>query len=407
MRRLAVVFSGVSGVVRLCAGFIANKVVAVVLGPVGLGQFGNIQIVITFLNAIANGGISPAVVCEASHREVEAPFSEAEQRVFSFFTFIFPMGLTFLLGLLVLFGRISWFRPIYLLPLVLFLFFTSFTQTVQSAALGKGRSFLVALLSTLQAILLVPFIILLVRPYRITGFIWAQVCSVAVLGLPLLYFTRRSRVIGFRWFPHAIAELSPYSRYFVIVLGPALLSTLSGLILREVIKRRLSPVHLGLWQSMSRLSDAYQGILIVILAQSVIPVLLRKTTAERKILVQRFDRFIVLLALPCMVLSRFLSEPLLNLLYSTKFVGIAPQIPFEVAGDLVKTLSILRVQLLIYRGMINSVIKLELLNSILFPLMVFFSIHLFGFSMLGGVYLVQNVLTLLVAKKMAKPLVNE
>lgn len=404
MRRLAVVLSGVSGVVRLCSGFIANKILAVLLGPVGFGQLGNVQVMISFLNAIANGGVSPAIVKEASLCEIEVPFTDGQQRIFSFFTFLFPLGLTILLVLLVLSRILPWLRPIYLVPLAAFLLFSSLTQTVQSAALGKGGAISVALLSTLQAFMLVPLVLLLVPSFQITGFIWAQACSVVVLGVPLLYLTRKSQVFGPRLLPCSLLELFPYFRYFLIVLGPALISTVSALLLREGISRWLSPVHLGLWQSMFRLSDAYQGILIVILVQSVIPVLLRKTGAERKRLVQRFDRFVLLLMLPCVLVSHFLSGPLLTLLYSTKFLGVASQIPFEVAGDFVKTMSVMRIQLLIFNARSASVIKLELLNSLLFPIVVFLSVKFFGFFMLGGAYLFQNAVTLLATRRMVKPL---
>jgi PST family polysaccharide transporter len=400
MRRLAVILSGVSGAVRLCAGFLGNKILAVLLGPAGFGQFGNVQVLISFLNAIANGGISPAIVNESSRCEIGVPFSGAQQRIFSFFTFLFPLGLVVLLGLLALSRFLPWLRPIYLLPLAAFLLLTSLAQTAQSAALGKGRAIPVALLSTLQAVMLLPFVLLLVRPFHITGFIWAQACAMAVLGLPLLYLTRKSQVLGARWLPNSFGELFPYFNFFIVVLGPALISTVSALVLREGISRWLSPVHLGLWQSMFRLSDAYQGILIVILTQSVIPVLLRKSGSERKRLVQRFDRFVLLLILPCMLVSRLLSGPLLTILYSTKFLGVASQIPLEVAGDFIKTMSVIRIQLLIYNGRSSSVIKLELLNSLLFPVTVFLSIKFFGFSMLGGAYL-------MFTRKLVKPLLVE
>lgn len=329
---------------RMGANLVIVKMIAVTLGPVGMGLLGNFMSLTTIVSIFAGGGIATAIT------KYVAEYRLRPRRLIEFigsaFAFGFLFSAIFFLGMLIfsrqislaLFGNesYSWLMPmIGVAQLVCF-----FGTAVISVANGHNRQDVFAVITLVGYLLSIPVSFALILFCGISGAAIALLVVASSAGLPAIYFLRRSRMAKFIRLRLNIDDARRLLRFSFMALVSASLFPLAEIYIRSLIIDLLGHGDAGIWQAMTRLSGAYLGLFTLYLSTSYMPKL---SALSDRILISRtvilslikigvlFSGFSVLLY--------FLKNHVVTILYSAEFLGVTGLIFWYLLGDLFRIIS--------------------------------------------------------------------
>jgi O-antigen/teichoic acid export membrane protein len=353
MRELLKAYSktGLGSLASLCLGAVATKVIAVVLGPSGIGLFSLLRQ--TQQTAVAVGSINgqTALVQGLASRDGE---QQGDFLVTVFWILMAACGIT--CAAFVLFPRevahwvtgqhdeatVAVFRWL-ALP-VLLAVVGSFLAGVLNAHRAIGRLALVQVASAMtMALVAYPFS-RLVRSGNPVGFIWLLSASAgAALLLALTYASRE------RWLSPLIDGLrrrfkADSARHFlsmgITMFITGLVGTGTQLVVRSLVNRRFGLPGAGVFDVAWTLSMMYVTLVLGSFGTYYLPTLSRTSgTAARAALIQSVLRFSIFLMVPLVVSVVVLKPLVVSVLYSDEFAPSLSIIRWMLIGDYFKAIS--------------------------------------------------------------------
>jgi PST family polysaccharide transporter/antigen flippase len=356
---------------RMLVSLVIIKMIAVVLGPPGLGAIGNLLSVLSVVMVFAGGGIATGIA------KYVAQYHKRPRRVLRLLETAFAIG--FSVSGLILAISILAAQPIavalfdtaslwWLSPMLGVAHFACFLGASTIAiANGQHRSDLFAAISISAYLGCIPAAFVLIRLFGFTGAAMALMLMAGCTALPSLWLLLRApirRVMRLRFHRPETGQLL---RFSAMTLSSALTFPIAEILVRAAIIDELGLAQTGLWQASIRLSGAIMGFLTVYLATSYMP---RLSALENPSVAFSFVRrtmmrigLIFLLIALVLYAARKLVIPLL---FSTAFAPLEPLLGWQLAGDLFRVSAYVIGFLVIARARLSLHIGAELLQYMLY-----------------------------------------
>jgi len=384
---------GGASVINILIGLFKIKVVAVLLGPAGIGLIGLLQNVMSMASNVASMGIGTVgtrQIAEANAEDNQQAITVARRALFWG-----TMVLAVLGGLLVWIFReplainllndeskstwVGWLA----IGVVL-----SVASGSQSALLnGMRRIVDLAKLRIYSALFATILGIAAVWVWQEQGLLFFVISvPMATFMLGHLYVSKLPKVI---MEPAPLSELKKQWKallklgFAFMVAGLAV--TLGQLAVRTLVQNRLGSVDLGLFQAAWSISMTYIGFVLAAMSADYYPrltgVIKDKTATTR--LVNEQTEIALLLAGPVFLAMLTLAPWVLTLLYSSEFVPAAQILRWQILGDVLKVISWPLGFVIVAAGASKTFLLFESIVMLIFYTFTWLGIDYFGIEATG------------------------
>ena len=324
---------------RMIANLVIVKMIAVLIGPAGMGVLGHFMSLSTMVSVFAGGGIGNGIT------KYVAEYRTDPRRMLRFIGASAVYGLIF--SALVFIASVAAAQPVsralfgdtryaWLLPCLGGAHLLCFIGTaVISIVNGQQRADLFAIITITGYLGSLPIAYLLIAYFGLEGAALALLFVISCTGLPALWLVARSRLTRLIRLTIDAADAMRLARFTLMLLASATLFPLAEILIRNRIIDALGQEAAGLWQAMARLSGAYLGFFTVFLATNYMPRL--SALDDRRSIVQEVSRNLLIVGL---VFAGFASvlyplrELVIRLLFSAAFDGMSPLFGWQLLGDL-------------------------------------------------------------------------
>jgi PST family polysaccharide transporter len=380
-------FTSISTLVKMLAGFISVKVVAVIIGPAGialLGQLNNFSVIVM---SIATGGISTGVTKYISQYKDDADITKkyigTAVKITLFFSFLCGLFLVFgasLLSSMILLD--SKYSFVFILFGVTLVFYSC--NTLLLAIINGYKQFnLYVKISIVSSIIGLLLSLILVFPFGVNGaFINAVTSQSFVFVLAFIMAKRANLVcISFAnlWSKFDKINAIQYFRFSLMTLVSAFTVPVSQMVIRSFMIKQFSIQAAGYWEGINRLSNMYLMIITSSFGVYYLPKL--SETFDLNML-KREIKTAYKVIIPCLLIGltgiyfgRFI---LIRLLFSSEFFEMSGLFFWQIIGDFLKISSWLIAYLMHAKAMTKLFILTEIGFSAFYVGLAFFFGNLFG-----------------------------
>ncbi len=395
-------FSAVITLVRISAGFLVGKIVAVITGAAGValvGQFTNfISIVVNF----ATGSISNGVV------KYTAEYNTDEARLRSLFSTAFRISIycAALTGiLLLLFSKyiafvlfrdytlsyiIRWFGGT-----VIFYAFNTLLLAILNGRQQLRQYTIVNTVGSLTALLVTAW---LVYSYQLDGALLALVVSQA-----FVFFLTAALIIRNPWFSWRffngrfdVAMARKLGHYSLMAVVSILTVPVAQILVRNLVVSNLGIDSAGYWQGMMRVSDGYLLIVTTALATYYLPKLSSlKSDLELKTEIFNGFKLILPAVIAGCVVIYFCRYFIIQVLYTADFVPMESLFKWQLIGDVFKIAAFLFGYIMVAKSMTRYYIITEIIFNAGYVILTYFFIQYFKLQGTTIAFMVNYFLCLL------------
>lgn len=351
------VWNGFAMVIKLIASLLANKVVAVWLGPNGLALYGQFQSIMTLVNGLASSpGQAGVIRMTASH--LEQPEQLALYWAAAFRAVLVSSCIMSVLGVLS-----SWWIANNLLldsslmyALICFFLcvpFAAFTTLMMSCANGMSEIKDYVIASLISALCVNFSVIVGVLGDGINGVIWAVgLAQVCVLGFTIKFFHQKEW-FGVHFFLGETdkASIKKISALATMVIVAVLGAPIIQIAIRHLMSDMYGLIVVGYWQAISRIGDMYLMVLTTLLGVYYFPRFSAlKNIKELRNEILRFLGVIYPLFLFGYAVVVLFKEFFITLIYSKEFLPAAHLLVWQMLLDATRVLSWFMGYLVMARG---------------------------------------------------------
>ncbi len=405
----AAMVMGASSLVTIAVGVARNKVVALTLGPEGLGTLGLIGTALLVLTTIFSLGMGQSGVQNISSTNAKNPAlvpTHAQALLLG----------TFCLGVLAAICIAIFQQPLarfvlrdpkanHLIVWLAVAVFASVALSGQRAYLnGMGQLRVLAQSSAFGSFLGGCVAVLAVLLFKRDGI------GLAVAAVPLgIWLT--SLVLG-SWLTQPIgainwnALLEPAKtmiRLGVAVSGAILVTTVTQFFVRAWLERTLGLAEAGKFQAAWDVSSAYMGFVLGALAAEYYPRIsgaVNDTVALNKAVNEELE-LVLLIGVPAILLTMLLAPQLIQFLYAQEFAPATMILRWQLAGDVGKIGVWTIGFLLLARTARRRFFLAELAWNLVYAFLIVVFVPHFGIAVSGWAYLIAYVTNLALCLRLA------
>ncbi len=377
--------NAVATVIRMLTGFVSVKVVAAVIGPIGVALLGQLNNFTQILLSISNGGINAGITKYTSE------YADSEK------DYIFYLGtgfwITVILSVItsiVLFIGAGYFSENILHDIHYRSVFYIFGGTILLYALNalliavingfrEYKKYVIA--NIIGSLVGMIFAVILSLRYGIYGALISTVTYQSIVFFITLFIVAKS--IWFKWksfllkFNKKIAiQLGHYS---LMAMVSAITVPAGQIIVRNFITNNSSISDAGLWEGINRISAMYLMVITTSLGVYFLPKL---SALKSKVEIRNEIITVYKLILPFMIISTFLIYVfrvlIIHILFTPAFNGMQNLFAFQLIGDILKIMGWVLGYLLLAKAMTRIYIIMEMANFILLILISYFLVRSYG-----------------------------
>jgi len=332
-------------VLVIIIGIVRAKVIALLLGPAGLGLIGIYQSVIDMLRTGCGLGIDTGGVREIAATENKISEGKTIYRLNWWFLATALLGLVVCAAFCYPISNWAFDSDAYAIPIALL------SVCVFLAILTTGRSVVLQGMRKIsymaQSAVIGSFIGLLITLplyyfLGLKGIIPGFIVSSLVLYFCAEYYYRKLNVKPIKTSGKEVLEagLSTLKLGLYIVVA-GVINTASMFLVRTYISRELDVDAAGLFQSAWTITNVYLGLILKSMGTDFFPRLsaIAEKKDEIKRLVNEQSYIVLVIAVPIIIAMLLLSEFALSVLYSSKFVNAGTILQWQILGTFLKVLS--------------------------------------------------------------------
>jgi PST family polysaccharide transporter len=367
------VLSGVSTVIRMVAGLITNKVVAVLLGPAGIalvGQFGNL---VSVTMTIATGGITKGLVKYTAenndNQKVKKEYIRNSLKITFFFTSVCSI-------LLLVFSRYLSVKTFgtgqYRIVFILFgatIFLYALNSIFYQVLNGEKKFRTYIILNIRNSIVGLIFTVLMVYLLGLTGALISLVAAQSVIFLMNIGPVVRSEWFSKELFKGALdREILKNLLNFSLMAGVSAITVqASQFMVRKYIMNNFSMSDAGIWEGINRITNMIMIIITTSFNVYYLPRLseIRHKADFLKEILSTYIIYLPLLAI-ALLITYLLREKLIILLFNRDFLTMKNLFLFQFIGIFCKVGSYVLAFQLLARAMTKAYVITEIIFSILF-----------------------------------------
>jgi PST family polysaccharide transporter len=365
---------GTSSLLVMALDVVRVKILALYLGPSGVGALAILNHFHVVVSNIVVLGLGPGIVKFISKYQSEDKDDAIQNIITTSFKVVFCLSLTALFLSLMFGSQLS----VQLLGdpghfLFIVIFACSFPMGVYPIITGsllqgfkKIKS--LAQINALRSLIALLIIVPLVYIYHLKGAVFS-VLIVAITHLSLNYCYLKKEKIIYPVFKRQSFDLSLFRKIFPYGLTSFCVGSayyLSHLVMKLIIVDALGLEMNGIYQPIWALSMTYLTLVLSSMSAYSFPRLCE--ISEDHLIVEELNgilRVALMLIVPAMFLLLLAREPIILLLYSRDFLSAADFMPVQILGDFFKVMWWSIGMFLLPRGRLTAFICLNLLQDVL------------------------------------------
>ena len=380
-------FTSISTLVKMLAGFVSVKVVAVIIGPSGVALLGQLSNFSAIIMSIATGGITVGVTKYVAQYKDEATSIESYIGTAVKITLFFSVlcGLFLIFGSSYLSSKIlldTKYNFVFVVFGITLVFYTS--NTLLMAIINGFKQFnLYVKISIISSIVGLALSLILVISFGVNGALLNAVTSQSLVFIIAFIIAKRANLtcLSFDnlWSKFNKEKAAQYFRFSLMALTSSLTVPVSQLIIRGFIIKNFSIQDAGYWEGINRLSNMYLMIITSSFGVYYLPKLSEIVNVE---ILKKEIKTAYKVIIPCLLVGltgvyfgRFI---IINILFSAEFYEMHNLFLWKVIGDFLKISSWLIAYLMHAKAMTKLFIATEISFSAFYICMAFFFGNLIG-----------------------------
>jgi PST family polysaccharide transporter len=376
-------WAGIATLIKILAGLVTNKIMAVFLGPSGIALLGNFGNVVGILSNFANGAISSGVVKYIAEFEQD----EDKQRVISHAVRI-NLLCSFIIGLVVLIfnkalAQLAFSDTKYKTVFVIFgltIVFFGLNTTITSILNGYKHIKYLIITGIIGSLISLVLAVVITMRFGLYGALINTMIAQVCIFLVNLLFIRKLNLLRKNYLK------SVFNRDLLLKLfkyGFMSLSSLAGpasiLWIRKYIYTNYSPNEAGYVQGVWTISSNYLLIITTSLTIYYLPTLssIKEKAGIRNEIIKGYK-----LLLPIALIGGFsiflCRELIIRILYTSAFSSMKDYFTFQLIGDTFKIAAWILSYIMVAKAMTRFFIASEIIFSILYVGIGFLIMRSFG-----------------------------
>lgn len=395
--------NAMSTLVRMVAGMISVKVVAVIIGPAGIALLGQLNNFNSIILGLANGGISQGVT------KYVAEYKNDSQTIKLYVSNALKVVLscTCLVALVLIFGC-HWLSKLILLSdeyyYVFIVFgFTIILYTLNGLLLAilngykRFRKYVIVNIS--GTILGLIYSVSLVTLFGLKGALINAVTFQSVMFFVTLWMCRKELWCKLDYFSEKIQTdiIKKYFGYSLMTLTSLMLLPVSQMLLRGYVISEISPSDAGIWEGMNHISSMYLSVITTSFTIYYLPRLSEITDNNglRKEILRCYKVLVpmlIMISLTIFLLRHFI----LWFLFSPEFYSMEKLFVWQLAGDFFKISSWLLAYVMVAKARSKMYIATEVCFTFSYIVLCFLFLQQNGIVGLVQGYLCTYIVYLLV-----------
>jgi len=371
---MAMGIGGLASGLVLVASIVRAKIVALGMGPEGLGVLGQLAGVAVTAAYVATFGTSTGVARYLSEAFAAKDDRRAIQVVTTALHIMFWPAVAVVIILAAMASPLAWWAlgdpskagwVVWLLPCVPLTAAASLASAVLrasrqykrlaaaqilAAVAGVGATWAIVAVGSLESLALLPAVLLSLQAAASVAAAWCQVVRRISLGRDSWDWATARAIAG----------------YGAATIATAAISTVVYLAMGRSFLARQRPVDAGEFRALQMMSEGVFAVLMGGYHAYFYPTLCRVTVAaEAERVLARMLRSVALAALPLMAMLSVGAPVVVPLLYSSSFSSIVPLLRLQVAGDFLRAIHTLLGLPLLARGRLGLLVGLQALWGVL------------------------------------------
>jgi len=384
-------FTSISTAIRIIAGFIINKVIAIYIGPAGLaliGQFMNfVSIVLSFSNGGINSGIVKYVAEYKDDNDKRSMILSSSVLISLFCSIILSITIIiFSKPMAEYLLRSNDYRNIFTVfgaTLVTF----SLNSSLLSVLNGYKEIKKFVTLNILTSLIGLLITSILVVLYRLYGSLLAIVISQTLMFFVTLIFVVKSDWFYLHNFVRGIDydSIGKLSKFSIMAIATAVTYPVSQIIVRNYIADHVSLDAAGYWQGVWKISEVYLLVITTSLSVYYLP-RLSEITDRYELKNEIISGYKLLMPIVIVLATAiyFARTPIIYILFSSEFIQMADLFVFQLTGDVLKIASWLLSFLMVAKAMTKQYVFTEIVFTASFVFLSIIFINKFG--VVGATY---------------------
>ncbi len=394
--------NAVATVIRMLTGFVSVKVVAAVIGPVGVALLGQLNNFVQILLSVSNGGINAGITKYTS----EYSDSEKDYILYLGTGFWITVILSIITSLVIFIGAgyfsedilhdVKYKSVFYVFGGTILLYALNALLTAVINGFKEYKKFVIAnIAGSLVGML---FAVILSLRYGVYGALISTVTFQSIVFFITLGIVAKSYWFKWKSFllkfnKRVVVQLGHYS---MMAIASAVTIPAGQIIVRNFITNKKSIADAGLWEGINRISSMYLMVITASLSVYFLPKLSELKT-QRELRNEIFS--VYKLIVPFMILSTAIIYIfrvfIIHLLFTSEFMGMQDLFAFQLIGDILKIMGWVLGYLLLAKAMTKIYIIMEIVNFLLLIAVSYFLVNWYGtvgatlaFAIVYGVYFV-------------------
>ncbi len=377
--------NGVATVIRMLTGFVSVKVVAAVIGPVGVALLGQLNNFTQIVLSISNGGINAGITKYTS----EYSDSEKDYILYLGTGFRITVSLSIITSLILILGAgyfsehilhdIKYRSVFYVFGFTIMLYALNALLTAVINGFKEYKKFVIVNIT--GSIVGLIFSVVLSLRFGIYGALISSVTYQSVVFFFTIGIISKSYWFKWRLFIASFKKkvANQLAHYSLMAMASAITIPAGQIIVRNFIIRKTSITNAGLWEGINRISGMYLMIITASFSVYFLPKLSQlKTNNELRNEIFSVYKIII----PFLLLSTFLIYIfrilVIHILFTPEFIGMQSLFTFQLIGDVLKILGYVLGYLLLSKAMSKVYITMEIVNFILLVAVSYFLVNAYG-----------------------------
>lgn len=379
------VLSAISTIIKVIAGFVSIKVVAVYVGPSGLALMGQMQNFISMMSSVASAGVNSGVVkYTAEHYEDE----QIKQKIWSSalkisLVLIIPIAI----GIIFLADFISMqllntaeYSSIFIVFAITVIFFV-LNGLLTSILNGQKEIKKLTILNIVGSLFGLAVTILLVTQYELYGALIAGIVSQSIVFFITLAFVLKSSWFKLSMFLGSMDKeyRNKLLKYSLMTITYIITSSLSQIYIRHYLGANIGWDEAGYWQAIWRISETYLMLITTTLTIYYLPKLssIQDKVELRKELLYGYKiimPIVIVMALGIYIFRDFI----ISILFSEAFSPMAELFFYQLIGDVIKIAAWLLGFIMVAKAMTRLSIFSEIFFACSFVGFVVLFVNIYG-----------------------------
>lgn len=391
--------NALSTFIRMLAGMISVKVVAVIIGPAGIALLGQLKNIETIIIGFANGGINNGITkFVAEYKDdvnlIKSYISNAYKITLiatSVIAAILILGCNYISQCILLTDEYYYVFIVFGFTLILYTLNTLLISILNGYKQFK-KYVIVNICGTIFGLI---YSVILVFVWGLPGAMINTVTYQSVIFFVTLWMCRKLPWMKKEYFVERLNKpiVRKYLGYSLMTLTSLTLAPVSRMILRGYVISEISATEAGIWEGMNNISSMYLSVITTAFSIYYLPRLSEiKEPLELRKEIFRCYKVIVPMLLGVSLLIYIFRYFVLWLLFTPEFSQMERLFAWQLIGDFFKVCSWMLAYIMVAKAQTKMYITTEVVFTAIYLLLAFVLLQLNGIVGLVQGYLLNYVI---------------